>query len=64
MIFEFSIDPAVRAAQQIARRGVGKDVETMAVIIRTAYVKRTEEIKAEVARHCREVFDETVKSKL
>jgi hypothetical protein len=53
-----TIDPAVCAAEQIARRGVGRDVETMSIIIRNAYVKRTDEIKKEIEAHCRSVFEE------
>lgn len=52
-----SMDPAVRAAQAIVRRGLTTDVETMAIIIRNAYAQRTEEIKNEIAQHCRETFE-------
>ena len=52
-----ALDPAVRAAQAIARRNVGQDVETMAVIIRNAYTQRTEEIKKDIADHCKQVFE-------
>ena len=52
-----SLDPAVRAAQAIVRRGLTTDVETMSIIIRNAYAQRTEEIKKDIEQHCREVFE-------
>ena len=60
-----SIDPAVRAAQRIIDRYIlydKADITDVANIIRSAYVERTEEIKKDIERHCKEVFEATVRN--
>lgn len=60
VVINKTLDPARRAAEAIARRNVGQDIETMTVIITNAYHERTEEIKESLFKSLKEAFDQKI----